>query len=167
MLSNMIDILICSWKQRTSVPVSAHSCCFEQDGKMKQKTQFTFPIDVFQLRHFKVFSEYAQFSIFYANEQISVTYLVSEPAQGSKSSLRRSVSLTLLGFFMSPYTLSTTGNLTAVFSGSREFVNLLSCYGKRVVKNCSLLVKVSLEVNIQEVLLSLLLSRETVMYSTA
>lgn len=90
---------------------------FEQDRKMKQKTQFTFPIDAFQRRHFKVLSECVRVSIFYANEQISVAYLVIEPAQDSKSSLRRSASLTLL-FFMPSYTLSTAGNLTEVFSAS-------------------------------------------------
>lgn len=136
---------------------------FEQDRKMKQKTQFTFLIDAFQRHHFKALLECVHFSIFYANEQISVAYLVSEPAQGSKSSLRRSVSLTLL-FFIPSYTLSAAGKLTAVFNGGWEFVSLLSCYGKWVVKNCSVLVKVSLEVNIQEVFLSLLLSRENVIH---
>lgn len=97
---------------------------FEQDGKMKQKTQFTFPIDAFQRRYFKALSGCVHFSIFYANEWISVAYLVSEPAQGSKSSLWRSVSLTLL-FFEPSYALSTAGNLTALFSGGWEFVNLV------------------------------------------
>lgn len=71
---------------------------------MKQKTRFTFPIDAFERHRFKVLSQCAHFSIFYANDQISVAYLVSEPAQASKSSQRWSVFLPLLFLYVIIYT---------------------------------------------------------------